>query len=73
MSDGRRDVWVIDAHYQIFRAYYSMPDLRAPDDTPVGAFRGYAGVLMKFLSSLKTTISAREKSTCVMSRWRIKK
>ena len=45
----RQTVWLLDAHYQIFRVYYSMPDLRAPDGTPVGAFRGYTGVLIKFL------------------------
>lgn len=43
-------VWLIDAHYQIFRAYYSMPDLTAPDGTPVGALRGYVAVLIKFLT-----------------------
>jgi DNA polymerase-1 len=42
-------VWLIDAHYQIFRAYHSMPDLRAPDGSPVGALRGYTSTLIKFL------------------------
>ena len=48
-------VWIIDAHYQIFRAYYSLPDLRAPDGTPVGALRGYASVLLKFLARQQPT------------------
>ena len=48
-------VWILDAHYQIFRAYYSLPDLRAPDGTPVGALRGYAGVLGKFLEDRRPT------------------
>jgi len=41
--------YLVDAHYQIFRAYHSMPDLRAPDGRPVGAVRGYANTLLKFL------------------------
>ncbi len=48
-------VYVFDAHYQIFRAYYSMPDLRAPDGTPVGALRGYTSVLIKFLREHQPT------------------
>jgi DNA polymerase-1 len=48
-------VWLIDAHYQIFRAYYSMPDLQAPDGTPVGALRGYVAVLIKFLARQQPT------------------
>jgi len=43
-------VWVIDAHYQIFRAYHSLPALAAPDGTPTGALRGYAAQLIRFLS-----------------------
>jgi len=42
-------VYLLDAHYQIFRAYHSLPDLRAPDGAPVGALRGYTATLMKFL------------------------
>ena len=52
---GRPVVWILDAHYQIFRAYYSLPDLRAPDGTPVGALRGYAAVLLKSLARQKPT------------------
>jgi 5'-3' exonuclease len=32
-----------------------MPDLRAPDGTPVGALRGYASTLVKFLAEQKPT------------------
>ncbi len=42
-------VYLLDAHYQIFRAYHALPDLRAPDDTPIGAFHGYTATLIKFL------------------------
>ena len=48
-------VYLLDAHYQIFRAYHSLPDLRAPDDTPIGAFRGYTATLMKFLRERSPT------------------
>ncbi len=42
--------WLVDAHYQIFRAYHAMPDLRGPDGSPVGAVRGYAAALIRFLN-----------------------
>ena len=48
-------VWLIDAHYQIFRAYHSMPDLRAPDGSAVGALRGYTSALIKFLREQEPT------------------
>jgi len=48
-------VHLIDAHYQIFRAYHSLPDLRAPDGRPVGAVRGYAQTLIKFLREHRPT------------------
>jgi 5'-3' exonuclease len=34
--NSRPLVYLLDAHYQIFRAYHSLPDLRAPDGSPVG-------------------------------------
>jgi len=43
-------VWIVDAHYQIFRAYHSLPALEAPDGTPTGAVRGYTAQLIRFLS-----------------------
>ncbi len=48
-------VYLLDAHYQIFRAYYGLPDLRAPDDSPIGAFRGYTATLIKFLRERSPT------------------
>lgn len=51
----RPTVWLLDSHYSIFRAYYAMPDLRAPDGTPVGALRGYASQLVKLLAKQKPT------------------
>jgi DNA polymerase-1 len=51
----RPAVWIFDAHFQIFRSYHSLPDLRAPDDTPIGAVRGYAQTLIKFLREREPT------------------
>jgi len=48
-------VYLIDAHYQIFRAYHSLPALEAPDGTPTGALRGYAAQLIRFLSRQEPT------------------
>ena len=48
-------VWLIDAHVQIFRAYYSMPEMEGPDGSPVGAFRGYLATLLRFLSRQQPT------------------
>ncbi len=54
MSERPR-VYLIDGHYQIFRAYHALPDLRAPDGSPVGAVRGYAQTLIRFLRRLEPT------------------
>ncbi|MEX2205775.1 MAG: 5'-3' exonuclease H3TH domain-containing protein [Myxococcota bacterium] len=54
MSD-RPKLWLLDSHYQIFRAYYAMPDLRAPDGTPTGALRGYASQLVKLFTLQRPT------------------
>ena len=48
-------VYLIDAYVQIFRAYHSVPDLRAPDGRSVGAFRGYTSQLIRFLARQKPT------------------
>jgi DNA polymerase-1 len=45
-------VYILDVHYLIFRAYYALPALRAPDGTPVGAVRGYAQTLARLLRDL---------------------
>jgi DNA polymerase-1 len=52
---GRPVVHLLDAHFQIFRAYHALPDLRAPDGAPIGAVRGYAQTLIKFLRSHEPT------------------
>lgn len=55
---ARSRVWLIDGFYQVFRNYHSMPDLRAPDGAPIGAFRGYASTLIKFLREQRPTHAA---------------
>jgi ribonuclease HI len=55
MAARKPRVWLIDAFVQIFRAYHSMPELHAPDGTPVGAFRGYSASLLKFLDRQQPT------------------
>jgi 5'-3' exonuclease len=54
----RPRVWLLDGYYQVFRNYYSMPDLRAPGGGPIGAFRGYASTLIKFLREQRPTHAA---------------
>jgi len=48
-------VYLIDSHVQIFRAYYSMPELLAENGTPVGAVRGFISQLVRFLSRQQPT------------------
>ena len=47
--------YLIDASVYVFRAYYSMPDLRTPDGAPIGAMRGYTAALIKFLTRQQPT------------------
>jgi DNA polymerase-1 len=58
--DKRPCVHLIDAHYQIFRAYHGLPDLRVadpkfPNGRPVGALRGYAQLLLRYLREREPT------------------
>jgi 5'-3' exonuclease len=42
-------VHLIDAPVYVFRAYHSLPDMRAPDGTPTGAAYGFTNSLLKWL------------------------
>ena len=42
-------VMLIDGHYIIFRSFYAMPSLTAPDGTPVGALVGFCNVINKLV------------------------
>ncbi|CAM9139113.1 unnamed protein product, partial [Laminaria digitata] len=42
-------VLLIDGHYIIFRSFHGMPDLTAPDGTPVGALLGFCNVINRLV------------------------
>lgn len=42
---------LFDGHVLIFRAYHSMPDLRAPDGTPTGAAYGFVSALLRAIEA----------------------
>ncbi len=44
-----RQLHLVDATYEVFRAYHAMPSLRGPDGREVGALRGLVGSLRKLL------------------------
>ena len=44
---------LIDAHVYIFRAYYSLPPMEAPDGTPTQAAYGFANTLIRYLTEQK--------------------
>ena len=48
-------VHLIDGSVYIFRAYYSLPPLPAPDGTPVGAAYGFVNTLLKYLADTQAT------------------
>ena len=48
-------VHLIDASVYIFRAYYSLPSLSAPDGTPVGAAYGFVNTLLSYLAETRST------------------
>ena len=53
-----RTVYLFDFHYLVFRAYYALPSLRSRDGAPVGAVRGYAQSLLRFLRHSKLEYAA---------------
>ncbi len=42
-------VHLIDGHIYIFRAYFSLPSMEAPDGNPTGAAYGFANTLLRFI------------------------
>ena len=42
-----RTVHLVDGHVYIFRAYFVMPDMRAPDGTPTSAAYGFTNMLVR--------------------------
>lgn len=43
-------IYLVDAHVYIFRAYYSLPEMRAPDGTATHAAYGFANTLLRMAS-----------------------
>jgi 5'-3' exonuclease len=52
---ARRRVHLVDASPYIFRAFFSMPDLEAPDGSPVGAVHGFASFLIRYVREEEPT------------------
>lgn len=50
MGERGEAVHLVDAHLYIFRAYHSLPEMRAPDGTPTHAAYGFANTLIKLLA-----------------------
>lgn len=48
-------VHLVDAYVYVFRSYYSMPPMHAPDGTPVHAAHGFAATLLRMLGELAPT------------------
>ncbi len=48
-------VHLIDGSVYIFRAYYSLPDMPAPDGTPTHAAYGFANSLLKYMADKRPT------------------
>jgi len=55
---GRPLAHLIDAHVYVFRAFYALPELAAPDGTPTGATYGFANTLLKYLDERVVTHAA---------------
>jgi 5'-3' exonuclease len=47
---SRPVVHLIDSHVYIFRAWFSLPAMYAPDGTPCGAAYGFANTLIRYLT-----------------------
>jgi len=54
----RPRVHLIDGHVYVFRAFYALPEMTAPDGTPTGATYGFANSLLKYLTDNTVTHAA---------------
>lgn len=57
-SDERPVVELFDGHVLVFRAYYAMPGMEAPDGTPTGAAYGFARALLRHLEQTRASHAA---------------
>ena len=51
----QKHIHLVDGHVFIFRAYFSMPDMRAPDGRPTGAAYGFTNQLLRHWREQKPT------------------
>ena len=49
------EVYLIDGTYELFRAYFAIPPLQAPDGQPVGAVRGLIQSLLRLMRGNEVT------------------
>ena len=49
------EVYLVDGTYELFRAYFAMPNLEAPDGRPSGAVRGLVQSLLSLLRESEVT------------------
>ena len=52
-SDDRPVLLLLDGSHALFRAYFAIRNLKAPDGTPSGALYGYTSILMRLLETWK--------------------
>jgi 5'-3' exonuclease len=53
-----RTAWLIDGMAYVFRSFYGMPPMAAPDGTPINAVYGLGMTLQKFLAERKPDLLA---------------
>lgn len=51
-------ILIVDGNSLMFRAFYAMPELTAPDGAPVGAVYGFLGMLLKAMDDYAPTRAA---------------
>jgi DNA polymerase-1 len=50
-----KHIHIVDGHVFIFRAFFSMPDMRTPDKRPMGAAYGFTNMLLRHWRERKPT------------------
>ena len=55
LSPKTKTLYVIDGYGFIFRAFYAVPNLTAPDGTPIGAVYGFFKMLISLINTAKPT------------------
>ena len=55
LSPRTKTLYVIDGYGFIFRAFYAVPNLTAPDGTPIGAVYGFFKMLISLINTAKPT------------------